>query len=111
MLNAANIAPKSIISVMMKTHMPSVALSRCCSGVANCSRNDKLVGSAKVQFLPLRFEVVGLPGDHRCFFKVVGDGRRGCLPFQAGGAPGIVWSGPPVLPRPDEIDQRDDIAN
>src|SRR3954452_2338816 len=111
MLKAGNIATKSISSVMMNIHMPRVALSRCCSGVANCSRKNKLDGSAKVQLLPLRLEVICLPGDHRRFFKVVRDRGRCRLPFKTRSAPGVIRSGLSVFPGPDEIDEREDIAH
>src|SRR5579871_6341012 len=109
--------PKNMISVTRNSHMPSVAVSRCCSMSAKwwrreCAANDL---SANVRLLALRIGTVAVivcfPGHHRRFLKIVGRRQRGGLPFQAGGVPGIVAGGFAVTQRPEEVDHRQDVAD
>src|SRR5690348_11806074 len=85
-------APKNITSVAMNTHMPSSAVSLCCSIVAYCGSGASLRMDGAV----LRDEaaifgivLVGRRLHDRGAREIVLGRRRARLPFEAGGAPGV----------------------
>src|SRR5213594_2150315 len=112
--------PKNMISVPRKIHMPSDEALRCCSmsekwcckpGVcsrvsgAGLSLNADLLESG--QFVV----VVGLPGDLWSLVEIESRRRRGRLPLESGGVPGIVVGQFAVPHRPEEIDHREKIPD
>src|SRR5689334_8845414 len=104
-------APKKRTSVARKTHMPKVVVSRCCSSVANCSRNARAAESNKAKFLLHALVIVCRPRHLRGHFKIVLGRRGGRFPFQARGPPGIRGRRFTVTPGPQQIQKRHDVAD
>src|ERR1700733_10513215 len=112
MMYDVNMPPKNRISVTRNVHMPRRPASRCCSMSSNwratawgwvpCASSDA-AGSLAV--------VVGVFGYDRNLLKIFGQGRRLNGPFKTLGAPGIRSRGRAVTHRPDQIDQRDHVAD
>src|ERR1051325_9849206 len=117
-----NIAPKNKTSAAKQAHLPSVAASFCCGISWNCSCRAAEASaiyivpsfsSARLEF-PFGFLsgiLIRRFGNDGGFQEIVLGRRRGGLPFEAGGFPGIGRGFPAVLQRPDEINQRQQIAD
>src|SRR6202022_804508 len=114
--------PKNITSVARKSHIPSEAVSRCCSALAKwCSRaglscsacsartglslKGHLFGQGKV------LVVVGLPSDFRRLVEINRRGRRLSRPFEPRGGPGILARQFSVPQRPKQINHGQKISH
>src|ERR1035438_2861845 len=123
--------PKNMISVTRKSHMPSEAAFFCCcasekwcssAGLWACSisstpivwglmfaglscngRLQRHVGDLVV--------VISLPGNYGSLIKIKGWRRRGRLPFQSGGVPGIGWGDRSIAQRPHEVNHGQEITH
>ena len=106
--------------------MPRLAASRCCcarrSGAAApgcalrscCSPTTVAIGQREppaVCGCIQLFVVVGFPGHDGLFVEIERRRRRGGLPLQAGGVPGIVRSRLAVAHRPQEINHGQQISH
>src|SRR5207248_7318502 len=106
-------------SVARKTHMPSVATSCCCARFANwcsslCRSNTvfSLTPSDGSVELGLLVEVViRSTQDDRSLGEIVRRGRRRRLPLQTGCTPGVRPGYGTVAERPDQVKQRQQIAD
>src|SRR5581483_5447855 len=103
--------PKNMTSVTRNTHIPTVAVSRCWSAVANCSRTARERNSDNFEFLLHGFVIIGVVSHHRRRFQFVLRRRRRRLPFKPRAAPRIRPRRLSVLPRPDQVDQRQDVTD
>src|SRR5690348_15573364 len=102
-----NIPPKNMISVTRNTHIPMEEAPLCCSMFSKWCRSSWVARASLLSdngdLLGQFVVVIGLPGHHRCLFKVVGGRRRSRLPFQSGRSPGVVAGFLAVAQRPQEV--------
>src|SRR5207253_4825768 len=114
-------------SVARKTHMPSEAVSCCCSRLAYCSsrrwrtsmvscsmmsRSSGVKNVDSLSFILRLFQVVlvGSAENHGCFVEVVLGRGRERLPFQSRSIPRIRPGLRPPLERIEEIKQRNHVT-
>src|SRR6185295_4833517 len=97
-----------MISWAMKTHMPRVAASFCCSRVAKWWRSGPAWASDKEVLLRRARArvVVGLLVHPRGAREVLGGRRRGDAPLESGGGPGIGRGNPAIPHRPGQVEDR-----
>src|SRR5215212_2834716 len=108
MTKAVRAPPKNISSVARKAHMPSVAASFCCAESSNwCARFGFAACKRYLDFVIL----IRRTGNDRDLVKILRRRRAGRLPFQAGGFPGIGPGRLAVPERPEQITQRNDVAD
>src|SRR5512146_2795929 len=110
-----NMPPKNMISVTRNTHIPMEEAPRCCSMFSKWCRSSWVATawllSDNGNLLGQLVVVVSLPGYNRRLFEVVSRWRRGCLPFQARCAPGIIPGFLAVAQRPQEVHHGQQVAH
>src|SRR4051812_18103651 len=104
-----------MISVIRKTHIPSVALALCCSMSAKWCRNPggwtTCALSCNGNLLRQAGIVVGVPSHDGCFCEIFGDRRSRGPPFQTGRVIRIVRRNLSVSERPQQVHQRQDVTD
>src|ERR1051325_7809617 len=103
-----------MISVIRKTHMPSVELARCCSMSAKwCRRPCCAMAwlSDNGDLLAKTGVVVRVPGHDRRLRKILRRWRTWCPPLQPRRQVRIVLGCPAVAQRPQQVDQRQNVTH
>src|ERR1700759_3503295 len=116
-----NRPPKNMISVSRNSHMPKLAVSRCCStvtkwwrrydGCASCSSCPVAIAwlsnGRYLVFVLKPLVVVRFVIHNRNLNEILGQGRRLGFPFKASRLPRIVAGNLAVLERPGHVEHRE----
>src|SRR5580692_5160445 len=104
--------PKNMTSVARNVHIPSLVESSCCCKSSKCDSSSGFTCASTLDtrgLLDLVF--VRVFSNARDLFEVVRGRRRGGLPLQAGGTPGVRPGDRPELEGEREVDQGQDVAD